>query len=276
MLTITPSRDELIELTASWPGERFDDGRPRVPDVVLDRLRTATNEQAWKVLHDEGYPPQFAGGWRRTQAEVVLVGRAVTSVFLPHRPDYDATIRRAAAHAGYADVERDKENAWVVETLQSGDVMVTDIFGKIVEGTVIGDNLGTAVAARTGAGAVIDGGIRDFDGLTQLRDVNFFFRDVDPTPIRDVTLAGINTPTRIGRATVLPGDIVLGTPSGVTFIPAQLAEKVADVSAETHARDTFGKQRLAEQVYTAEEIDIPVWPHHVEEDFRRWTAANQA
>jgi regulator of RNase E activity RraA len=148
--------------------------------------------------------------------------------------------------------------------------MVTDIFGKIEDGTVIGDNLGTAVASRTGAGAVIDGGVRDLQGLAGLGDVNFFCRGAHPTAILDVTLGGINVPVRIGPATVLPGDVVLGTPTGVIFIPPHLAERVADVAEDVAVRDVFGKTRLAEGVYGSAEIDVGTWPPHIEEDFRQW------
>lgn len=266
------SREEMIALTASWTGERGEDGRPLVPDQVLAELTEATSEQAWGVLTREGHERSFVGGWRETRPGTILVGRAVTAQFLPHRPDLDAAVVRAGAAAGH--VEPDRQNSWVIATLQPGDVMVVDIFGKVKEGTVVGDNLATAVASRTGRGAVIDGGIRDYQGVVEL-DANFFFRDVDPTPIRHVTLAGINIPIRIGEATVLPGDVVLGTPSGVTFIPPHLAAQVAEVSTELRIRDAFGKLRLAEQVYRSAEIDVPAWAEHIEADFRQWRVARE-
>lgn len=268
-MRIQPTREDLIELTDSWTGERFPDGRPRVPDEVLELLRKTTTEQAWSVLFREGFERQFAGGWRETHPGNVLVGRAVTAQFLPHRPDYDRATVAAGAREGH--LAGDKQNSWIIETLQAGDVMVTDIFGKVKYGTVVGDNLGTAVASRTGVGAVIDGGIRDFQGLTELAGgVNIFFRDVDPTPIRNVTLAGINIPVRIGEATVLPGDVVLGTPSGLMFIPPALAQNVAESSEDIRIRDVFGKLRLSERVYTSAEIDVPTWTDDIEQDFQHW------
>jgi regulator of RNase E activity RraA len=266
---IQPTREDLIELTGSWTGERFPDGRPRVPDDVLGLLRKATTEQAWSVLFKEGFERQFAGGWRETHPGTILVGRAVTAQFLPHRPDYDRAIVATGAREGR--LAADKQNSWIIETLQSGDVMVTDIFGKVKFGTVVGDNLGTAVASRTGVGAVIDGGIRDLQGLTELAGgVNIFFRDVDPTPIRNVTLAGINIPVRIGEATVLPGDVVLGTPSGLIFVPPQLAQSVAEASEDIRIRDVFGKLRLSQRTYTSADIDVPTWTDHIEQDFQQW------
>ena len=270
-MRIHPEPAALIALTPFWTGPRFASGRPRVPHEVLNRLRVATTEQAWDVLRAEGYPRQFAGGWLQTHPGTVLVGRAVTSMFLPHRPDLDQVVVDAGAREGHTAGNR--QNSWIIDGLTEDDVMVTDIFGKVENGTVIGDNLGTAIASRTRRGAVIDGGIRDLAGLTQLEGVNFFCRGTDPTAILDVTLAGINLPVRVGQATVLPGDIVLGTPTGVTFIPAQLAGKVADVAEDIAVRDIFGKARLTEQVYGSADIDTSPWAPDIENDFQQWRLA---
>lgn len=259
---------DIIRLTAGWEGERSSDGRPRVGDDVLERIRTATAEDAWATTHKHDFPRQFANGWRETHPGRVLVGRAVTAQFLPHRPDFDAAVVAAGERDGLRD--GDRQNSWVIDALGEGDVMVVDIFGKVVEGTVIGDNLGTAVAARTHAGAVIDGGVRDLAGLQRLEGVNFFYRAADPTPIRHVTLAGLNIPVRIGGATVLPGDVVLGTTTGVHFVPPQLAVQLADSAWETASRDAFGKQRLREGRYSSASIDTSPWLDEIEADFVNW------
>lgn len=193
----------------------------------------------------------------------------MTSQFLPHRPDFNAAVVTAGAQAGHT--EADRQNSWVIDSLTAGDVLVTDIFGKVFEGTVVGDNLGTSVASLTKCGAVIDGGVRDLQGLQELVGVNFYFRGYDPTPIRDVTLAGMNTPIMIGGVTVLPGDVVLGTPSGVTFIPPHLAEQVCAASRDTHRRDIFGKLRLTERTYSSAEIDVTPWSEKIETDFVAWS-----
>jgi 4-hydroxy-4-methyl-2-oxoglutarate aldolase len=270
-MTIQPAREELIELTSLNPFDRFPDGRPLVPDELLDRLLGATTEQAWKVMDTEGYRFQFAGGWRETNPGRITVGRAVTAQFLPFRPDFHDVVQRAGLAEGRGN--SGGQNSWVIESLQHRDVMVIDIFGKVKDGTVIGDNLGTALQVRTRAGAVIDGGIRDYQGLRQLDDVNVFFRGMDPTAIADVTLAGLNVPIRIDGVTVMPGDVVLGTPTGVIFIPPQLAEAVAASAEDTQLRDEFGKLRLSEGVYTSGEIDVQTWRGDIEMDFTQWRQA---
>jgi len=272
-MRVEPSEDELIALTAAWSGDRFPGGRPRVPDDVLTRLATtAQAEHAWSILDRNGYRFQYATGWQETQPGKVIAGRALTAQFLPLRPDYHQTVITAGAAEGH--LEGDRQNSWVIQSLTEGDVMVVDIFGKVVEGTVIGDNLGSAVAARTRTGAVIHGGVRDLVGLRELTGVNIYFRNNDPTPIRNVTLAGINTPVLIGTVTVLPGDVILGTPGGITAIPPQFAEEICVAAEEISHRDIFGKLRLTEGTYTSAEIDVGKWPAHIEADYEAWSLDN--
>ena len=266
---IQPSREILIEMTKLNPFDRFPDGRPRVPDELLARIKNATTEDAWGTMWEmgTGYRHLFEPNWKETHPGRITVGRAVTAQFIPYRADYHDAVQAAGVAEGRSNAGG--QNSWVISQLQLGDVMVVDIFGKIKDGTVIGDNLGTAVATRTHAGAVIDGGIRDYQGLVQLNDVNIYMRGVDPTGIGNVTLAGINIPIRIGAATCLPGDVVLGTPTGVLFIPPHLAQSVAEKSEAVAARDRFGKSRIAQGVYGSGEIDS-AWSAEIEADFQNW------
>jgi 4-hydroxy-4-methyl-2-oxoglutarate aldolase len=265
---VQPSPEDMIALTHLNPFERFPDGRPRVPDDLIERMKLVTTEEAWAVLHKHSYHRQFVGGWMETHPGKITVGRAVTAAFLPHRPDYHEAVQNAGLAEGRGAIGG--QNSWIIETLQRDDVMVVDIFGKIKDGTVIGDNLGTAVRSRTRAGAVIDGGIRDYTGLVQLTDVNFYIRGVDPTAIADVTLAGLNIPVRIGEVTVLPGDVILGTPTGIIVIPPHLVQEIVESSEDVRVRDEFGKLRLDEGTYTSGEIDVPNWREDIESDFQSW------
>jgi 4-hydroxy-4-methyl-2-oxoglutarate aldolase len=257
------------DLTRAWQGERFPDGRPKVPDSVLERLTETTAEEAWGVLMRNKYTLQFAGGFK--QIETVpgkrLVGRVVTAVFMPTRPDVHGVIAEHGKKEGR--VQTGGQNSWVIDILQPGDVLVVDMFGKIKDGTFIGDNLGTSIFTKSGTGLVVDGSVRDLSGLREIKVFTAYVRDFHPSAIRDVTLMGINVPIRIGEVTVMPGDIVLGDPEGVTFIPPHLAEQVADDSERTRMRDRWGHQMLREGKYTPGEVDSR-WSKEMEAEFDKW------
>ena len=260
------TRQELIQFTPEWNGERFEDGRPKAPDCLLARMEQVTLTQAWGVLHAEGYFWQFEGNWRSTQPGKTLVGRAATAVYMPRREDLRALIFKQAAAAGCIG----DQVSWPIDTLVQGDVYVADVFGKIADGAVIGDNLSTSIYAKTGKGVVHDASLRDSEGILELEGFVAFCRGFHPavaTPT--VQLIGINTPVRIGGVTVMPGDVVLGRGDGVVFIPPHLAEKVVAASEIIRLRDIFGKLRLSEGKYTPGEIDRQ-WEAHIEADFAGW------
>jgi 4-hydroxy-4-methyl-2-oxoglutarate aldolase len=270
-MRIVNSRESVIELTRLSPCDRFPDGRPRVPDDLIERMKNVTTEQAWGVLRGHGYNNQFEGNWFRSHPERTLVGRAVTAMMVPKRPDLNDLIEET----GKAEGRIGGQNSWVIDTLVPGDVMVVDMFSKIRHGTFVGDNLSTSLRAHTKAGAVIDGGVRDFQGILTLPDIVIFCRGIDPTAIAEATLVGINIPIRIGQATVLPGDIVLGTVTGLVFVPPHLAQEVVEKSEDIHMRDAFGKRRLMEGRYTPGEIDAK-WTEQIEQDYQTWLEEKKA
>jgi len=260
------SKEQLIDITRAWTGERFSDGRPKVPDEVLERLKDVTAEEAWGTLRGAGYKLQFEPGWKELNGGQRLVGRAVTCVFMPARPDMNAVINDHGKREGRVG---HGQNSWVIDTLVKGDVMVVDLFGKIDGGTIIGDNLGTSIMAKTGTGLVVNGAVRDPTGLSEIKGFHIFARDFHPSAIADVTLMGINIPIRMGQATVLPGDIILSDPDGITFIPAQLAAKVADEAELTHYKDDWGHQMLREGKYTPGQIDAQ-WSPAIIAEFNKY------
>jgi regulator of RNase E activity RraA len=259
-------REEIIALTPQWQGERFEDGRPMVPDDVVRRMERVTTEEAWAVLWRHEYRYQFEGGWVALHPDRTLVGRAVTAVFVPRRPDLHTTLME---HGHSVEGRIGEMNSWVIETLRPDDVVVVDLFGKVYEGTFSGGNLSTAIATRTRRGQVIYGGIRDAQQIMKIENLLTFCRGMDPTPIREVTLTSLNGPCRIGGATCLPGDIVLATMTGVLFIPPHLAEEVVEHSERTRLREIFGLQRLRERVYTSAQMDTK-WTPEIEADFEEW------
>jgi len=266
------NRDDVIRITPEWKGERFPDGRPRVPDEIIYRLRAlkVVTEEAWSVLWNHGYERQFEGNWINLRPDRIMVGRAVTATFVPHRPD----LHDYLMHYGHEQEGRiGAMNSWVIETLQRDDVPVIDLFGKVYKGTFSGANLSTAIATRTGVGQVIYGGIRDAQQILEIPDFSTFCKGIDPTPIRDVTLVGLNTPCRIGEAICLPGDVVIGTYTGVLFVPAHLAGEVLENVERTHLREVFSHTRLREGVYTSSQMDTQ-WTDEITADFEAWRKAH--
>lgn len=265
------SRDELLYLTPEWKGERFEDGRPKVPDAILERMKLVTIEEAWAVLRGERFNYQFEGGWMTINPDSVLVGRAVTATFMPGRPD----IHRVIDERGHnRDQRSGAQNTWAIDLLQPGDVYVADQFGATVDGPTIGDNLANSIFTKSGNGIVYDGAIRDISGLKEMGGFTSYFRTYHPSHHNpggnlNTTLVAINQPTRIGMATVMPGDVVLGRDGGVIFIPPHLAERVVTTSEIVRLRDMFGHQRLREQVYTPGQIDTR-WSEEIERDFSQW------
>ena len=263
-------RDNIIQMTPLWKGERFDDGRPRVPDDILTRIERVNTEEAWAVLWTKEYRYQFQADWKVVHPEKILVGRAVTAVFVPTRPDlHDCLMQYGHEQEGRIGMM----NSWPIETLVNDDVLVVDLFDKVFEGTFSGGNLSTAIATRTGRGQVIWGGIRDLQQIMGIENLQTFYRGNDPTGIRDVTLVGMNAPCRIGQATCMPGDVVLGTPSGILFIPPHLVEECVVNAERTSLREMFGLQRLRERVYTSAQMDTK-WTDPIEADFADWRKAN--
>ncbi len=267
---ISNTREVIEALTPLWQGARFADGRPRVPDDIVKRMELVTTEEAWGVLRRHGYNFQFEGNWLNLHPEQTLVGRAVTCAFMPQRPDVQQVIQER----GLAEGRVGGQNSWVIDTLVEDDVIVVDLFGKVKNGTFAGDNLGTSIFSKTKRGMVIDGGIRDTQRIYEMEGFGVFVRGLDPSAIAEVTLMGINVPVRIGQATVLPGDVVLGTRTGLIFIPPQLAQEVVERSEDIRLRDTFGHQRLREGRYTPGEIDRK-WSDEIEADFAEWRQARQ-
>lgn len=272
------TRDQLIDFTPDWKGERFADGRPKVPDAILDRMKTVTLEEAWAVVTGAGFSHQFDDNWMSIHPDKVLVGRALTSQWLPGRPDILRVIEAKGREQGRVG----GTNAWPVDMLQQRDVYVSDHFGLKQDGASVGDNVGSAIYTRTGNGIVYDGAVRDINGLRELENFTSFVRSYDPShhignasagARLNSTMIGINVPIRIGGAFVMPGDVVLGRDGGVIFIPPQLAERVVQSSELTRLRDEFGHERLRARVYAAGQIDGR-WTDAIEADFTDWLRKN--
>lgn len=261
------NKEEIIAITSQWKGERFEDGRPRVADKYLDALYSMTLEELWKPIFVKGYENQFIA-MKSLHPEFKedgsvgckLIGRAVTAMYAPTRPDYYESMATQARLEGKSGTP----NQWVIDSLRSRDVIVVDMYDKIYKGTFVGGNLTTAIHQKTGnGGAVIWGGIRDVEQMQKVPEVQVYYRGIDPTPIRDFVMTGMNCPVRLGSgrdcAICLPGDIVYGCSGGVLFIPPHLAMEVVDGGAKTQVKDIFGFEMISQGRFTTAQIDKNTW-----------------
>jgi len=244
------SKQQLIEYTPQNPFDRFPDGRPKIPDNLIERARGLSSEEIWSVLHEKGFNNQYADGLQVLHPGRTMVGRAFTVQFMPLRDDVDDVAQAKSKR----QTGQGLHNQTAIDMLQPGDVLVVDIFGKKVDGTMVGDNLFFYVNQAThGGGLVVDGSVRDLDGISEI-DMPAYFRSVDPTPIGNVMLTGINVPTRIGNAIVMPGDLVVGDREGVYFVPPQFVQEVLDKADVTHIHDEWTKKKFAEGKYKSSDI----------------------
>lgn len=267
----TISKEKLTWLTPKWNGERFEDGRPKVPDHVLERMQHVTMEEAWEVVRSHGYHNQFAGeDWDILHEDEIIVGRAVTAQYMPTRPALEENIIKK----GEAEGRSGPMNTWPIDQLVQGDVYVADGFGKVKDGTLIGDRLGNTIYANSGNGVVFDGSSRDQEGLAEIEGFNAFVRAWDPSYLQQMMLMGLNTPIMIDKVTVLPGDVVLAKKSGVMFIPAHLAEDVVNRSEVIRLTDIFAHARVQEGTYTAGQMDTE-WTEAIKSDFFKWLEENR-
>ncbi len=251
------NRDDIIQMTPLWKGERLPDGRPKVADKYLEALKNLTLEEVWKPIFVKGYESQFEGRLHVLHDDGrKMIGRAVTATYCPYRPDLDEVTK----DIGRAENRTGTYNQWVIEGLVEGDVLVVDMYDKIYKGTFLGGNLTTAVKNKTKTGgAVIWGGIRDTEQMKKIDDVQVYYRGIDPTPIREFIMTGYNTPTRIGKAICLPGDVVFGGGGGVLFIPSHLVAEVVDGAAKTQVKDIFGFEMITLNKFTPSQIDKNTW-----------------
>ncbi|GAB2979866.1 hypothetical protein GCM10027049_14020 [Mucilaginibacter puniceus] len=267
------SKEELIYLTPEWKGERFPDGRPKVPDDIIARMKDVSIEEAWATMGTRSYGYQLAEDWPIIiNPDSVLVGRAFTTTFMPYRGDVWKAIEDRGKKAGLKG-----QNVWGVEQLQKGDVYVADQFGIHKNGPTIGDRVAADIYRKTGTGIVYDGAVRDLEGLKEFGGFTSYITSYSPTfhngnGDMNTMIMSVNGPTRIRQVTVMPGDVVLGKQGVVIFIPPHLAERVVTSSERTRLEDMFAHIRTAEGKYTSGQMDAG-WTAAINADYLEWLKA---
>jgi regulator of RNase E activity RraA len=254
-------------LTSKWEGERFADGRPKVPDDILERLKNCTLEQIWGYLDRRGYRSQVEKNWIILKPGETMTGRAVTAQFMPARPDLDTFVRALGKAEGRN--QHGGINIWPIDILTKGDIYVADGYGKVKDGTLIGSSLGNAIYGKTGKGVVFYGSIRDMQELKETNGFNAWVKGHDPSYLRDMIPTSINAPIRIGEVTVFPGDIVFANEYGVVFIPAFMVEALVKASEWTGLRDEFERYMLQLGKYPSGDVHGD-WADNMKDEFRAW------
>ena len=266
LLAQTIPKEELIFLTSEWKGERFPDGRPKIPDELLTRAKNINIDDAWTVLKNEGYLNQFEGGWKMVHQDVPVIGRAMTAMFMPSRPDVEKNIKTRGTTK---DGRKGNTNSWPIETLVKGDVYVADGFGKIGGGTLMGSTLATSIFSKSGNGVVFNGASRDLQEIQEISGFNAFVRDFHPSFLEEMVLMGLNTPIRIGNVMVLPGDLVIARREGILFVPAHLADQVVTTAEFVIRKDKFGFEMVKTNKYSTGQIDSQ-WTDEIKTEFLKW------
>lgn len=261
----TISKEEMMFLTSEWKGERFADGRPKLPDDLLERAKHIMIDDAWTVLKNAGYLHQYEGNFKQSDNSVTMAGRAVTAMYMPSRPDVEKNIKERGAKQG----RKGNTNSWPIDLLVKGDLYVADAFGKISGGGIMGSTLANSIFAKSGNGVVFDGAARDLQEISQMKGFNALVRDFHPSFTEDMVLMGLNTPIRIGDVMVLPGDLVLVEKEGVLFIPAHLAEEVVATGEFVVRKDKFGFEMVRTGKFSTGEIDSQ-WTDAIKDAFVKW------
>ena len=244
------TRAQMIHYTEKNPYGRFPDGRPKVDDKMLERVKGLSLEEAWSILLNKGYHHQYAGwDFQVLHPGKKLVGRAVTAQYLPMRPDFAEVVAADAKAAGMPKGENQK----VIDLLQPNDVPVIDLMGATMGHNFGGSNLHAAIYGATHTGAVVDGTIRDVEGIQEL-PTQVYFKKAHPAAVTEVTVVGINIPVKIGEAVVLPGDVVLGDSEGVIFIPPHLVKEIVDAADLVHFHDEWTIRKFLTGKYKASEL----------------------
>lgn len=262
----TIPKEELIFLTSEWKGERFPDGRPKIPEDLLERAKNIGIDDAWTVLKNEGYTNQYAGDWKMVHDDVPVVGRALTAMFMPSRPDIEKNIKERGIKS---QGRKGNTNSWPIDMLSKGDVYVADGAGKINAGTLMGATLASSIYSKTGNGVVFDGSARDLEAISKMDGFNAFVRDFHPSFLEEMVVMGLNTPIRIGLAVVLPGDLVIAKREGVLFVPAHLADQVVSTAEFVDRKDQFGFEMVKSGRYTPGQIDNQ-WNDQLKTEFLSW------
>lgn len=140
-----------------------------------------------------------------------------------------------------------------LELAEPGEVVVVSTCGNTTS-AVFGELMCHTAAAKKLGGIVVDGAIRDVDGITRL-GFPAFSRTVSPGGCDKDGPGEINVPIACGNTVVAPGDIIVGDEGGVAVVPCEQAEQVLRLVEELMTRETARIAEIQRGVLYKSEID---------------------
>ena len=201
--------------------------------ILFDKLMRVGLESAWSLVTAEGYPQNFINELSPLKANTRMVGRARTMRYLPNRKDVRDKLYAAGPQLNYKSAEE----------AQTGDVLVFDAGGETRAG-VSGGVTTIRFLVRGGAGLVIDGAMRDVPELEAM-PIQTYMRRGHASSVAPLMMSvDYQVPVRIGRVTVVPGDILVGESTGILVIPAAIAEKIVDKALAHDEQEEFQRDLL--------------------------------
>jgi regulator of RNase E activity RraA len=194
-----------------------------------------------------------------------VVGPALTLQFMPKREDVYQV-------GEYSDPEVQLHRHSLYHT-QPGDIIVVDARGHMGSG-VFGDMMLTFFRGRGGAGAVIDGCIRDYPKAKEL-GIGLWLKGVTPNyhTQTDLFPYAVNVPVAVGETYVAPGDIIVADDDGAVVVPISLAEQLVERATTHHEWEEFSRMRLMQGGHLRR-----YYPLHADArpEFEAWKAEQEA
>ncbi len=130
-----------------------------------------------------------------------------------------------------------------VDMVERGDVLLVDGGGR-ADAAVIGDIVGQTLVELGCVGLVVDGAVRDVDGL-DATGLPTFARNAHPATGSNQGPGAVNVTVQCGGVTVRPGDVVRGDASGVVVVPREHLAEVVALATAVDERETAWRAAIA-------------------------------
>ena len=135
------------------------------------------------------------------------------------------------------------------DVTRPGDVVAVDGGGR-ADAAVLGDIISGALVRGGVVGVVVDGAVRDVEGIDEV-GLPTFARGTHPATGSNEGPGAINVPVQVGGVVVHPGDVVRGDASGVVVVPREHLDTVIAMARTVEQREVAWRQAVADGVSIA-------------------------